>query len=92
MHDRRRAHESRALTQCPEVRRLPVVETLGSTSVICADQTGTLTKNERTVRRVFVAGRVLALTVVPLLETVKWMKRRQWFGTGVSLLLRRPHF
>src|SRR3989344_7578035 len=38
------------------IRRLPSVETLGETTVICCDKTGTLTKNEMTVRSLFVNG------------------------------------
>lgn len=44
------------------IKRLSAVETLGCTSVICTDKTGTLTENEMTVRRVWVAGRELELT------------------------------
>ncbi|MDD5699983.1 MAG: cation-transporting P-type ATPase [Candidatus Nanoarchaeia archaeon] len=46
------------------VNRMSIIETLGDTTVICSDKTGTITKGEMTVRKIFADGRIFDVSGV----------------------------
>jgi len=68
------------------VRKMPAVETLGSTTVICSDKTGTLTKGEMTVRRIYAGNRMINVS------GVGYEPKGEFHVEGDNDILQSKHF
>ncbi len=70
------------------VRKLASVQTLGATTAICTDKTGTLTKNEMTVRSAYVCGKIIDATGSGYIEKGEFLHDgKKYSGVELETLL-----